>query len=374
MLYRLKLILFLMFPFWMFLFNKAHIITDKSIEINHKVVVNHPGEEVPVETILTEIQTKDSITVGYAMNVESVICLEEVCKIIPVRLFWNDIGVYQKYVLDEGKTLEKYEADLFEPDDYIKLHSVLANENSPFKDVLIHEVLTVVEDDSVDAVAGATALELDEKDTVPGAALTCYTLWHWAHGDIIQTIKRKTGESSTNQQLMQFLSHENQRYYPIALEALEKRGNYALNTVQTVIERTSMNIDLTKASIQYLETAPDDIYRTALKEIFRKGDRLQRIAVIRSLLYSKKDLTGYLDTYASEIGTLKSFQEVSVFLGLMEAKNLNSERINRALIPLLEREFLIARRVYWFLSEQNNLDSASHEKLKNFLKKHADRL
>ncbi len=351
------------------------MVSSERIEIDHKVIVKHPGEEVPVETILTEIQNKDSTTIGYAMEVESVICLDEVCKEIPVRLFWNDIGVYQKYVLAKDATLEKYEADLFEPEDYKKLHTVLANENSPFKDVAIHQVLTAVEDDSVDAVAGATALELDEKDTVPGAALTCYTLWHWANGDIIKTIKKKTGESSTNQQLLEFLVNDNKSYYPIALEALVSRNHYASEFIETVIERAANHDDLIKASIKYLEAAPLEVYTASLKKIFIASEKLQRIAVIRSLQYSKKELPkDYLDSFSNEIGYLKSFQEVSVFLGLMEVKNPNSIQINKALIALMEGDFLIARRVYWFLGEQSNLDDGQQKKLKTFSEAHSDKL
>ncbi|TXG35167.1 hypothetical protein [Seonamhaeicola maritimus] len=347
------------------------------IEINHEVEVYHPGEIGAIHTILTEIQNKDSVTIGYAMNVESVICLEEVCKVIPVRLYWNSIGVYQKYVLEEGATLEKYEADFFEPEDYKKLHSVLANTNSPFKDVEISEVLTVVDhgDEDVDAVSGATALELDEKDTVPGAALTCYTLWHWANGEIVKTIRKTTGESSTNSKLFEFIVDDNISFYPIALEALKERKNYEIEYVEPVIKRVSLNDTLIKSSITYLESAPIEVYSSALKEVFINGGKLQRIAVMRSLQHTKREIPrAYFDSYNKEMVHLKSFQEFSVFLGLMEDKNPNSEQINKGLIPFLDGNFLIARRVYWYLSEQNNLNANQQDKLQQFFEKHEDRL
>lgn len=376
MIYKLKHIAFLLLPLWMFFSKSNQLESNHNIEIDHVVTVEHPGEALPVETILTEIKNRDSITIGYAMDVKSVICLEEVCKVIPVRLYWNDIGVYQKYVLAKEATLEKYEADVFAPEDYKKLHSVLANENSPFKDVLIHEVLTVVEhgDEDVDAVSGATALELDEKDTVPGAALTCYTLWHWAHGDIITTIKKQTGESSNKQRLLEFLTKNNKNYYPVALDALANKNNYASKFVEIVVNKASQNEDLIKPSITYLEKAPIEIYKTGLKEIFVNGNKLQRIAVLRSLQYSKKDIsTSYLNTFSDLIKHLKSFQEISVFLGLMEEKNPNSSEIANALVPLLEGDFLIARRVYWFLSE-SKLTNLQKEATDSFYQKFKDKL
>ncbi|TYA92113.1 hypothetical protein [Seonamhaeicola marinus] len=377
MIHKLKIITLFCLPFWMLFsyWSNTNNGINETIEIYHEVEVKHPGEKELVATILTEIKTKDSITIGYTMDVVSVICLEEVCKVIPVTIYWDEVGKYQKYKVAKGETLEKYEADLFEPQDYVKLNSVLANENSPFKDVLITEVLSVVEHGDVDAVSGATALQLDEKDTVPGAALTCYTLWHWANGSIIEIIKNKTGESASNQQLLSFIESNDEIYYQVALNELAKRGTYSPEFVEIIIQKASDNPNLIKTCIQYLEKVPQEVYETALKSIFIKSDKRQRIAVLRSLQYSKHNITTeYLDSFGEEIHHLKSFQEFSVFLSVMEEKNPNSEIINSALIPLLQADFLIARRVYWYLQNQKNLSETEQHQLDGFIKKYSDKL
>ena len=110
-------------------------------EIKHSISIKHPGEEGTVEVVLIEVQNKNGLPVEYYMDVESVICLEEVCKVIPVTVFWNNIGEYKKYKLEEGATLEKYEANLFEPNDYKKIHTILQNKNSPLFDFILNPEL-----------------------------------------------------------------------------------------------------------------------------------------------------------------------------------------------------------------------------------------
>ncbi|TXE10163.1 hypothetical protein FUA26_11880 [Seonamhaeicola algicola] len=54
---------------------------------------------------------------------------------------------------------------------------------------------------------------------------------------------------------------------------------------------------------------PQEVYETALKLLFIKSDKLQRIAVLRSLQYSKHNITKeYLDSFGEDIHHIKSFQ------------------------------------------------------------------
>jgi len=139
--------LLLLFPLWVFIQSGNTISENKTKEITHNIAVHHPGKgRDNIEHVeLVEIQNKKGLSVEFYMDVESVICLEEVCKIVPVRIYWNNIGEYIKYELEDGVTLEKYEADFFEKEDYSKLQSILSNFNSPFKNVRVDEILKVSE-------------------------------------------------------------------------------------------------------------------------------------------------------------------------------------------------------------------------------------
>ncbi|MDG1729616.1 MAG: hypothetical protein P8K68_14285 [Algibacter sp.] len=345
--------------------------------ISHEVIINHPGEKEPVETILEEIQNKNGLPIQYTMDVYSVICLEQVCKVIPVKLYWNNIGEYQKYELAKDATLEKYEADLFEPQDYIKLQSILSNNNSPFKEVYLDEILTVPDehgDEDLDAVSGATSLELDEKDTVPGAALTCYTLWHWANGDVVLKIKNQTGKSVSTSQLQEFILDKNNTYFKIAINEFQNRKEFSKPVVDTIIKKVLIDSTLLRTTLSYLKNVSPELYFYALNRFFFEGEKEQKLAAIQSLRQTSHSISkDYLDKFSSKIKSLNSFQEVSLFLGLMEDKNSNSKVVIENSMTLLDADFLIARRSYWFLKNQE-LSNKQTNRLHAFYEKHKSRL
>ena len=345
-------------------------------EVKHEISIRHPGEKYAVPTTLTEVQNDEGLPIQYHMDVKSVICLAEVCKVIPVRLYWNNIGEYQKYKLQEGATLEKYEADLFEPNDYEKLQSILENQNSPFRDVYLEDIWTVpsTQMEDVDAISGATILELDDKDTVPGAALTCYTLWHWANGNIVSAIRKTTSESVSNAQLKDFILNENATYFKLALSALDQRNMYDEQFVNAVVTRVLNKDALLKEAFAYMEKASVKHYLDASSELFFKGEEEQRLAAISSLKNSNIDIPKpYLDGFSNQFSELESFQEVSALLELMQKKNPNSSTVNNNVFALLDSYFITARRTYWFLTNQE-LTSAQEKKLQAFQKKNKERL
>lgn len=374
MIQHLKIIWLLLIPLWLFTSLKTDKQTTKTV--SHTVYVNHPGEKTLVEAILNEVKNVDGLPVEYFMDVTSVICLEEVCKVIPVRLFWNNIGDFVKYELEKGATLEKYEDDIFEFEDYNKLRRILLNKNSPFKEVYIDEILTVPDElnDGIDAISGATALELDEKDTVPGAALTCFTLWHWANGSIVSNIKNITGASLSNKQLLDFISKENKTYFNISLQQLKKRNLYAIEHINPVYNRLLNQAECLKLGLAYLETAPMEVYLQTVQKLLSNGKKEQKLSVIRSLNNTKQDIpTTFLDTVSKEFSNLKSFHEVSILLELMQAKNAGSETVINQVLPLLNGDFIAARRVYWFLKNEK-LNLTQTKLIQDFYKDHKDRL
>jgi len=343
----------------------------------YTISINHPGETAPIEVFIHQILDKNALPIEYYMDVPSVICLEKVCKVIPVRLFWNNLGEYQKYELEKGATLEKYKADVFEPQDYSKLQNILSDDDSPFKEVYYNEILTVVDENvenDVDAVSGATALVLDEEDTVPGAALGCYTLWHWANGEIIDEIKKLTGKVLSDSQLIRALTDKNRKYYSIAIKELENRKNISNVLITTIIDEASIDDSVVKSTFKYLEKSSSKVYLNATKAIFSNGKKIQKLAAIRSLRYSKhKAKSSYFNELSNQISSLKSFQEIAVFLDLMESKNPNSKTVIQNTVPLLKSDFIIARRAYWFLKNQK-LTSSQEKLVKEFHRKHQNSL
>ena len=355
MLGKLNIHMCIVILFLSILQKENHSYQDNDNNIEHKVVLHHPGEKTPVKALLTQVKDKTGFTTEYFMDVESVICLENVCKIIPVRLYWNEIGEYQRYTLEQGATLEKYEADVFATEDYKKLHTILQNKNSPFKEVYIEDILTVKNEiaDNVDAISGATALELDPEDTVPGAALTCFTLWHWANGEITPIIKQLTATTATNKQLIVFINTKSTTHYTLALEQLTQRNLYQKKYLEAIFKTLKSKKRPTKPTINYLETATEKDYLKYIKKLFYQGNVEQKIAALKSIAKTDSPTTPlYLDRISSYANTLQSYQEVVALLNMLEDKKHFSEQTANNLIPLLNADFLTARRVYWFLSNK----------------------
>lgn len=355
MISQLKIILLFLFPL-LFCFQPIGLSHLSEKEKLHHIIIKHPGEKEAIEVTLIEIQNKNGHTVRYKMDVKSVICLEEVCKVIPVTLFWNAVGEYQAYKLQEGATLEKYEDDLFESVDYEKLDLILKTSNSPFKDVFIEEILTVSTDieGDIDAFSGETILELNDDETVHGAALTCYTLWHWANGEITSVIKTKTGQSASNEQLNAFIRNGDPIEYKLAIDELYRRELFTKTTVNSVVQAVMTHPGLVSVGIEYFEHCPLELYLNASQLLFEKGNTKHRISILQSLNSVEYSIPKtYLDNLSTMINNLESYQEVSLLLDLMENKNSGSETVITNATPLLHGDFFVARRVYWFLKNQN---------------------
>ena len=282
------------------------------------ISIHHPGEKEAITTTIYQVLNKNGFPVEYYMDVPSVICLEQVCKIIPVRLFWNDLGEYQKYELEQGATLEKYKADLFETEDYTKLHKILSDKRSPFKDVYYNEILTVPNTEEVDAVSGATALQLDLEDTVPGAALGCYTLWHWANGEIVQKITNLTGATLTKQQKLQLINHNKVVYYDVIIASFKN----------------------------------DKIDVELIYQLFKKGNISHRLQVFNLLHRSKNTSAKFIESISKIVVINKNYQEISSFITFLESNQINSVSIINDVFSLLKADFIIARRAYWFLKDK----------------------
>ncbi|TPN86231.1 hypothetical protein [Aquimarina algicola] len=347
-------------------------------KIEHTFEIKHPGKgENNVETvILTEIRDEnDKFPVEYYMDVESVICYENLCKIVPVRIFWNVMGEYQRYKMINGAALEKYEGEPYTKEDYEKTHQILKNINSPFKTVRIDEILTTVKShDIVDAVAGETLLEMDEEDTVHGASLTCYTLWHWTHGDIVSKIRDLTGNSFQTKQFERYLTSKKTDQQLFAIEQMTRIMLYNDVLRETLITQVISNNALLLKTLHYVEKTNSSDYFSIVKTLFFKGNKQIRIAMLNSLLKTKHEITtAYFEEFCLNLPNLSSYQEIALFLRLRSQRNLNSKKITDAFLPLLERDLLIARNAYWFLKTQE-LNHEQQSILNRFFEKYKEQL
>jgi hypothetical protein len=338
----------------------AYALTSEMIK--HEVSIKHPGEKEAIKGILVQIPKANGMHNAYYMDVESVICHLDYCKVIPVRIFWDDLGVFQKYTLKKGATLEKYKDDVFDDEDYIKLTSIMSNQKSPYKDVFIDEIIRVVDtNDDVDAYSGETAIVFDPKETVAGAALTCFTLWHWANNnDVKRIINTITSQSASEEQLINFLS-ASKKHASLSVQQAIKRRLYTPAFITAVTARVLTDNSIINTVIDYIEHGSSSAYSKTIKKLVNEGNEAVTIAALKSLRKQKHSLpNSFFDELCLDTQILESYPVLSNYLDLMTIQNPNSEIITKQIIPLLEGSFINARAVYWFLSNQKL--SKSHQK------------
>ena len=338
----------------------AYALTSEMIK--HEVSIKHPGEKEAIKGILVQIPKANGMHNAYYMDVESVICHLDYCKVIPVRIFWDDLGVFQKYTLKKGATLEKYKDDVFDDEDYIKLTSIMSNQKSPYKDVFIDEIIRVVDtNDDVDAYSGETAIVFDPKETVAGAALTCFTLWHWANNnDVKRIINTITSQSASEEQLINFLS-ASKKHASLSVQQAIKRRLYKPAFITAVTARVLTDNSIINTVIDYIEHGSSSAYSKTIKKLVNEGNEAVTIAALKSLRKQKHSLpNSFFDELCLDTQILESYPVLSNYLDLMTIQNPNSEIITKQIIPLLEGSFINARAVYWFLSNQKL--SKSHQK------------
>ncbi|WP_077406383.1 hypothetical protein [Cellulophaga omnivescoria] len=356
---------------------KRHLVQSNN-EIKHHIKVHHPGkgQNNIEDAVLVEVKGKNNLPVSYYMDVESVICYENLCKIVPVRIIWNTIGEYQKYELAKGVALEKYEGEPYTEEDYSKTQKILLDVDSPFKSIRIDEILTTVKShDIVDAVAGETLLELNEDDTVDGASLTCYTLWHWAHGAVVEKIKEVTASNFSSKNYIAYLNSDNLQKQLFAITYVNLQKKYEKDVVAAVTQNTLKNNNLVRNAILYAENGSEDTYLSTLKTFITKGNTKLKIAALNSLLNTNTRLnSNYVTDLSLVVSKNITYHETALFLRILQQnKQAVTSNLISNLMPLLQKDIVISRNVYWFLKGEN-LTTLQQKVLNNFAKKHKNQL
>ncbi|NJB83558.1 hypothetical protein [Wenyingzhuangia aestuarii] len=350
--------------------------------IQHKVAIIHPAidKKKPIECIVVEVPA-DSIHKKYFYSdVDSVVCGEDICEVIILRMFWDEFGQYQRIEFKEGDELEKAEGKRFTKKDYQKLEEILRNKKSQLKDVFKEELVIgdVIEHGSedVDAISGATST-VNESETVVGAVWTCFTLWHWANGELVSSIRNINAKGISNQKMIAvYLKSDTLKAKEFALEYLSKRRVYDSITVNAVVEELKKgDYNLLRTGLDYIENTTDNTkYYQMISRVFDKGDYQKRVACLNSVSsLGREGSTNFFTQLSTQISTF-NYQEVEMFLSIAQQNNYSSSVLKQELIQLLKSEnFLIARRAYWFLSNQENTKKEKR-KLKSFHKKYKERL
>lgn len=335
----------------------------------HVIGVIHPGvsEVDSLDCTLVEFsKSKYESKSNFYMDVESVLCGSKECKVVTVRLFWDELGRYSKFEMRNGAELEKNEGKPFEKEDYLKLDRILKDKNSPLQGFYKHELVDNSHANAADAFSGATVV-IDKKATVEGAVWTCYTLWYWANGGVVSSVRKITSKKYDLAQLHRFMSGSDSAYKKFALEQMTLRNFVDSKSLDLVIQEALSSKEIQKLAINYLEKHAASVYYNSMDAIFSESNDTQKLLILDSfLLTDLQPSEVFLDRFCEYFSKQQSYQVVSLMFDLMIRKNNDSDAFVSQAIALLKNEnILISRRAYWFL-KNHKLNKQQHRIVQEF--------
>ncbi len=322
---------------------------------------------------------------GYSMKLINEVCLDDVCKLVDVTMYWDAIGFYQRLECPKDQPLTKLEHDPFTVADYKKLDSVLKDQKSILNDHSLGFLAT--EKDSgaasaeenkkgdIDGVSRATPGAVKEA-VVKDAAWTTWVLWKYANTDIVAILRTKTESHCSEEYLNHLLDSKDWQKIEFALKYCLKQKSVTDQYIDKVAKLLpTAGIDHIELAIEYIKQATQD-RNTCYRKLIGALETLNvyNAALVIELLESDQNLSNEILVDLTSCLDKQSFYPIHLALRLVEDRKFFSKEVEENVVKLLQsKDFFIARRAGEFLSKQK-LSSSTREKLQAFREKNADRL
>lgn len=268
------------------------------------------------------------------------VCYSRTCLPVFINFRWDLLGNYQKFELPKKKVLTKSDHLEFDKAEYEKLQEILFNDNSILKNYKADQLVSSTESinpTGVDAVTGATVKSI-QKEVISGAVYSCYTLWHIAHGDISEKLKKHTESYLVGDDLLiRFLESSNFHYQYWAIDKTLISGQ---------IQRELFKKPLFGILNQENVFASNYLLKQLSPEIFNSSE--EQLVLLESF---------WAAPYPLQISILKKFSQIKLIPGtttmLIQYLAETNDEQKKFIFILLDRE--------------KNLDELSQKNLAGFL-------
>ncbi len=302
---------------------------------------------------LFETIAANGLPVNYFRNVRTGVCVEGKCRMINICLFWDPTGRYLGFELLHGEFLSKTDHVPFIDEDYDKLHSVLANSNSPLAHLTINDLVPPKKPGTVDAISSATIAGILES-VVKGAVYTTYTLWHLVYGEAVREAEKLTIGKLTPALILEILHSSNSddkiwmlNHYPSGLAT----DSAVLGTMLKMVD--DPNVYLAERALNALTPAMMglDTVQQRLVAVFRTTGFVQKRLILQKF-YSLSHLNETAaSSLSSDLSKLSGILFVQV-LDLFRKHRIFSGQITGEVMKMLENENrFISGKAYQFLSD-----------------------
>lgn len=370
---RVIVLLFVCVCAWVSLGCESYQYSTRTVTLTESVALGLESESQALTIKLNEAGEP----LEYATDVRSVYCLDTECEVISVRLFWDPLGVYQRYEIPAGSNLTKDDHAVFKRADHRILHGLLADAQSQVKRVDPRELLEAERarrngdpdrpygwrnpeyrvddtppDADPDAVSTPTPVDLKSL-VVPGAAYTSLTLWNWANGELPGHVRAITREQASVYQLLAWLDADDAHSVQFALDALTHRKIFDKSIRDAVLDRCLRDDgDWVRPAWAYLTQAtPGQADRLGVYLKLLGGESgPRRVFVLERLAEEDEIPEAWVRSFAPLLADFDSYYEVHLFLNLLGEADVSDPSVAALIMKLLDHsDPFIARRAERFL-------------------------
>ena len=304
---------------------------------NSEKVFEFKNPDTLIEHQIHLLSDSNELPLFYYSNIQTPVCIDALCKPLYIELYWDLVGQYVGYGVYPEQLLSKFDHEVFEQQDYLKLHQLLLNAHS----ILERRKLTDLYDigktrekqitfkgKEVDGVSGATKKEV-KSTVVEGALYSCYTLWHLAYGEAASKIKQQLPSIYSDSLAASFLQSDYEAYQMYALKQLS--GAAFEENIAHLIPILENGKPLTRAYI--LKKMPKSLFGHALivnklYKSFSELDFNSKTLLLKNLSFSNQTAFTFLSqqlsamsknqlkTFLSQLENHKAFQTETILKNL----------------------------------------------------------
>ncbi len=334
-------------------------------------------EKVPAFRILTSdsipidvFACTDSINnlIGYEARVNSPICESTECYDVELDFFWNTFGSFQRYEIVPEKPLTKREHEPFTTRDYQKLTEVLHLQHPAFLGMRKEEMIENLKSDGLDGFTGAT-IAVIKNDIVPGAAYSCYTLWHIAHGSIVDSIKKHTEKYLNAALIDRLLASDDEKAHFYLMEHL------SIENIKANMDRI---LDLMTVRGGYfaryaIKAFPNKLFddpniKLQFAQYYFKLDYFAKVNLVKQLKGHKIDSTFALVLLEDITPRSSALAQGIVELLAVEGAEFSKEVKERILARLITSNLKLSQKLYLEISQWSSESRRLKKQVKKLLR------
>jgi hypothetical protein len=330
-------------------------------------------DTIPNDTLL-EFVDKNNQPQYYTRNILTGVCINGECRLVNIDLFWTITGRYLGFEMPPGEFLSRTKHKPFVPEDYNRLHMLLADPLSPLAHYSLKELVPPVDStktNKVDAVSTATiAAVLDY--IVKGAVYTTYTLWHIVYGQTKREIENLTAQQLTPELTMKLLESKNIDDQVWALNHIPGKVEIDSKLLHKIMDYISGDdVYLAERSLNALqsEILAKDSIQQQLANIYSHSGFLQQRLILEKLKDAPVLQPVLLHQLAEQLSQMNGIL-VKLMMDLFISKSVADELVTEEVGELLKNENrYIAKQALKYLENLNDVDKKTARNIEKYKKR-----